>query len=130
MIDIKFHRRYQILYVTFEGEVGFNDLDAYFAKLNKLELPVENLAIIHDMRKVDYQLPPHRIGEVLGLFARMSAKYKYVRVASIHENAHSTAISTIIRERIDIENLEYQVFSTLEFALDWLKVKKDNQQVG
>lgn len=130
MIDIKFNSKYQILYVTFSGAVDFDDLELYLHKIKGLNESHEFLDIIHDMREIEYKLLPEKIGEILNVAKNSISKYSFLRVASVHQNAHSTAISTIIRERMEIKNIEYKVYSTIEAALDWLRIKKISQQVG
>jgi len=130
MIDIKFNSEYRILYVTFTGVVGFDDLELYMHKIKGLDESHEFLDVIHDMREIDYKLQPDKIGDLLKAAKSVTSRFTFLRVASVHQNAHSTAISTIIRERLEIKNVEYKVYSTVEAALDWLKVKKINQQVG
>ena len=130
MIDIKFNSKYQILYVTFTDVVGFDDIELYMHKIKGLEESYEYLDIIHDMREADYKLKPDKIGDLLKIAKNITSRFSFLRVASVHQSAHSTAISTIIRERLEIKNVEYKVYSTVEAALDWLKIKKINQQVG
>ena len=130
MIDIKFNSEYQILYVTFTGVVGFDDLELYMHKIKGLDESHEYLDVIHDMREIDYKLKPDRIGDILKVGKKVASRFSFLRVASVHQNAHSTAISTIIRERLELKNVEYKVYSSVEAALDWLKIKKTKQQVG
>jgi len=130
MVDIKFNSKYRILYVTFSGVVGFDDLELYMHKIRGLREDYQFLDVIHDMREIEYKLQPEKIGDLLKTAKDVASKFSFLRVASVHQNAHSTAISTIIRERLEIKNVEYKVYSTIEAAFDWLKVKKINQQVG
>ena len=130
MVDIKFNSKYQIFYVTFSNVIDLDDIKYYLKKIEGFNKSHDFLDLIHDMRKADYSLEIDDIEKVFTISEKVASQFSTVRVGSIHHNAHSTAISTLIRERIDIENIEYRVYSTLEAAFEWLKVKKANQQVG
>lgn len=126
MVSLKFDSGKNILYVEFTGEIRLQDISEYLRDLGKMKDLPDCLDIIHDLTKADYRLRPEQISEVFRLIATQLTKHSRIRVASIHENPHSTAISTIIRERNAFKNVEYRVYSTFEAGENWLGIKEND----
>jgi len=117
-----FNTKSQVLAVRFAGQVSLDDFRDYVVKLKDLhELP-KNLNILHDFTRVEQYIQPGQIRELFDILRLTVSSFDRIRVASVHLRPITTAVSTLIRERMQYSNVEIRLFSTLEVAFAWLSI--------
>ena len=121
MVSLHFDPESHILRTVFTEGVTLDDMRAYMDQLKEIKIIPPDLNAIHDLTQAVQQILPEQISEMFEITREGVSRFGKVRIASVHLKPNTTAISTIIRERMEYSNVEYRLFSTMEAAEAWIR---------
>jgi hypothetical protein len=122
MVDLKFVESECYIIVRFSGKVELADIETYIAKLAQAQISCQPLNLLHDFRDTDEMLSPAEITHMLDLLRKPLSRFPKIKIATLHCKPSTTAISSIIKRRMNIRNVQYRIFSSFEQATTWLKI--------
>lgn len=123
MINCNFDRVEGILFVEFIGEITADELNNYIISVREnTELP-KKLKILSDASKGKFA---KKVGRKELMHFLEENKVTLSQKEAIHDafvlsNAFEMALGMLYREFNKIQNYKFNVFSTKEAALNWLK---------
>lgn len=120
MIDYSFNKKLGILEVTYKGIITVDELFDYGQMLYEDDSLPRDLKVLTDVTKGEYNILPEDITAILEKLRKHVSKYENMRVAFVHTNPKSLALSYLFERRLDTGKYQHRIFSTREGALNWL----------
>jgi len=123
MINYHFDKKENVLLVKFEGEVRLEEVYRYIVEIRENKDVPQKLKILSLAEGSQFA---QRLGkkELLGLLEenkKSLARRDYIYDAFVVSGPFETALGIYYRELNKIENYRFNVFSTKEAALKWLR---------
>jgi hypothetical protein len=124
MINYQFNKELQILEVSYEGDIGLDEI-IEFGDLVYTDpgLP-RDLKILTDATTARYTLTHSELKDLINLLAVHVKAYHSIKAAYIQTQPRETAYSYIVEMEAKLPNYYHAVFSTRQAAINWLLLKK------
>ncbi len=123
MITYHFNEKDGILNVKFEGVVSTNDMLNYILDLQNDEKLPQKLKILSEATEAKFaeKVGRKELLKFLEENKKSLSQREFVYDAFIVSGSFETALGMIYKELIKVPNYKFNVFSTKQAALNWLK---------
>ncbi len=128
MVNTIFREADHLYIANFTGKVSLQDIRQYISELEQVPEYISRLNVIHDFRQAEESLQPHLINEMFAIIREPLSRFSKIRVASVHEKPQTTAISTIVKQRLNLRQVEYKIYCSMDSALGWIRIKQSVQR--
>ncbi len=110
----------KILFVTISGITSIEDLNQWITSITPDKAPEKYLKMITDARGAIYNFKAEDSKAIDKPLEELCRKYTWIKAAVIHKNPKETALSMVLRNRLEIKNYSQVIFSTMEAAENWI----------
>ena len=121
MIRYLFNRADEIVYASFVGEVGLNDIKIFYNELTGLDSEISYLRILQDEQKAIFTETSLIFENGRELVEILAAHFPKVKIAVLQDRAIETAYSSWFVDRYAGLNIKYKIFSLDDNAVMWLR---------
>ena len=121
MIHYNFNTKDNILNIDYSGKIIIKDIIELYEKLLSEKSYPNNLLIFQDETNAEFIESENLIPVALDSLKQLALKYDSVKVAIWQTEPVKTAYSYFFKNKINILNLNLEIFYTKEAAINWLK---------
>ena len=123
MITYKFNKETGTLETTFIGEVNVKDITEYILAVSKNKTLPRKLKILSDATKGKFSIGvlPKDMAKLVDANKKSLAQREFIYDAFIVSGTFEMALGMLYKSISKTKNYRFNVFSTKEAALEWLK---------
>lgn len=122
MIDHKFDKDSEILYVYFRGEIYGDEIIEHIASINKVEGLPNELKLLYDLRNSSLKISSLEVKKISLVAESSLGNFSTVRSAFLADKPLETALLSIFVDIKTRVTLNRKLFSTMEAALAWINL--------
>jgi len=120
MITYQFNNELQVLEVSYEGDIGFDEIIEFGDLVYTDPSLPQDLKILTDATIARYGLTHSELKDLINVLFEHVKAYHSIKAAFIQSQPKETAYSYIVEMEAKLPNYYHAVFSTREAALSWL----------
>ena len=121
MISYNYNTNNKIIYVTLSGEVSLKNIFDHLEKLFTDDQLPKKIKILYDLQKAVLNLSSRDIDSLNDFSARTSKHFESVTSAFLTSQLNQTELSLIFTINNPYENINRDVFTTKDVAMEWLE---------
>lgn len=119
--EIEFNKETGIKKIILTGKITKDRYISILKSEYEKDATQKTSLMVEDCRTAKFQFHPSEIQEIKDIIINNSIGKDFVKIASIANDPLTTALYKLIAENHTTPNLEQEVFSTEEYAINWLK---------
>ncbi len=121
MVSYLFNKDLGLLEAKFEADVVVSEVADYIISTKENKTYPRDLKIITDATSANFKFSPSDLNILIEENYKSIEKYDFITDAIILENPKNTALSMLFGELVKTNKYRFNVFSTRDAALNWLK---------
>jgi len=123
MIHVYYNKETDILETQFEGKIGIGEMFDYIVSVRENESLPQKLKIYSNASNAKFEGKVNRKDLVRFLAENKTtlSQKEFIYDAFVVSSAFEMALGMLYRELNKIKNYKFEVFSTKEAAINWLK---------
>ena len=122
---IGFNQEIGLLTIKYFGNLTVDDIIASMIKANQdFPLP-KDLKVISDFRDAESKLNYIELPKLIKPTLKVIKDHNSILNAIIADKPLTTALSFLFKGFIKKSNVDYEIFTSIEAAKDWLKISSD-----
>ena len=120
MINYAFDDNTKTLRIRVEGKVSVEEIASAYNQIASETPFTESLKVLTDCRGAHFDFKLNQIKEIYNAAKLVLDSYSSIKDAIVIDKPYETAIATLFKEPIQLENYNFNIFTTDEAAMRWL----------
>lgn len=125
MYELTYDKKDNILFVDGQGEIDFDQIIRHIRSLDEYLKYSKELFILEDSRSMKLTIELDQVPLIADEFKKLVTKYNLVRHADIQTYPSNVAYAMVYQFKAKAPNYNYEIFSSLESATNWLLQEMD-----
>jgi len=121
MINKKYDKEQNVLFVENSGRLDFETMKSYFSSFKNYSKYTKSLYILEDARAVNVKFSSEHLAQFSKTLSQIATKFNEVRHAVLLDEKMNFAYAMMINAGVPNSNYIMEVFSNEELALNWVK---------
>lgn len=122
MIDHKFDKDSEILYIYFRGDIYGEEIIDHISSINKIEGLPKELKLLYDLRQSSLKISSLEVKKISSIAESSLKNFPVIRSAFLVDKPLETALLSIFVDIKTRVTLNRKLFSTMEASLAWINL--------
>jgi len=120
MLEYFYNEEQNFLHLKPKPAVIIDDIAEHYQNLLENNSYPERMNVLIDCVGIELKVNIQKIGLIVDMVVECTKKYELLREGMLVDLPYETAFANLYRYSTQIENYEFEIFSTREAALNWL----------